>query len=272
MPAVPITLAGGRRITFEIEAGGPGPHFLLGVRKSGSTVLNSICQALCEMADRRFVRVGETFFDANVVAVDWSNDPAVRGLVHPGNVYGGFREMPVALRGLPMFERAPKLLMVRDPRDALISEYFSNAYSHSVPAAQDGADAVAAQILALRQQALAQDIGDWVLRAAGSMNHTMMQFAPLLGQDRTLVVKYEEVIFDKAGLIGHLSRQFGLAPTAAQVGEILAWADLRPEVENPRSFVRKVSPGDHTEKLDRGTIEVLNRQLAPAMALFGYAE
>jgi hypothetical protein len=216
-----------------------------------------------------------------VVAVDWLNDPALRALVHPGNIYGGFRNMPLALQGLPLFDTAPKLLMVRDPRDALVSEYFSNAYSHSVPDPQDGADAVAVQMLAKRQQALSQHISEWVLRAARGMNNTMMQYASLLHRGQgpkreqapgsTLVLKYEDMIFEKPTLIRHLAAQFDLEPAPEHVADVMGWADQRPAVEDPRAFIRKVVPGDHLEKLDRPTIEALNTILAPAMSLFGYA-
>jgi hypothetical protein len=274
MAEIILGLATGRRVAFQVQEGGPecawGPHFLLGVRKSGSSVLNNICQALARLNQRSFVPVGDIFFAANVVSGDWLGDPALRGLIRGGNIYGGFRDMPLALQGMPAFDAAAKILMVRDPRDALVSEYFSNAYSHSIPETTGSADAVTAQMLAKRQQALAQEVSGFVLGAAPAMNTTMQQYAPLLRDPRTLMLKYEDMVFDKATLIGHLCRQFGLQARPAQVAQILGWADKRPDTENPRAFVRKVTPGDHRAKLDTGTIARLNTVLAPSMALFGY--
>jgi hypothetical protein len=270
MPEMILGLANGRRVAFEVQNAGSGPYFLLGVRKSGSSVLNNICHALAQLNQRSFVPVGDIFFAANVVSGDWLGDPALRGLIRGGNIYGGFRDMPLALQGMPAFDAAPKILMVRDPRDALVSEYFSNAYSHSIPETTGSADAVAAQMLAKRQEALAQEIGGFVLGAARAMNTTLQQYMILLRDPHTLVLKYEDMVFDKAALIGHLCRQFGLHAREAEVAQILGWADKRPDMENPRAFVRKVTPGDHRAKLDSATITRLNAILAPSMAMFGY--
>jgi len=270
MPDITITLANGRRITFPIHEHGPGPQFLLGVRKSGSSILNNICRALALKAGRNFVAVGDTFFGQNVVTGDWVSDPALRQLIQPGNIYGGFRDMPLALQGHAAFDAAPKLIMVRDPRDALVSEYFSNAFSHSIPDISDESDAVASQMLEKRQQALAQRIGAYVLEMAPAMNDTMVQYATLAAQPQTLVVKYEDMIFDKPTLIAHLGKQFELPVHPAHAAQILGWADKRPFVEDPQAFIRKVRPGDHREKLDAGTINQLNALLHPAMTLFGY--
>ena len=270
MPDITIALANGRRITFPIQEHGPGPHFLLGVRKSGSSILNNICRALAQPAGRNFVSIGDTFFGENVVTGDWVSDPALRQLIRPGNIYGGFRDMPLALQGHPAFDSAPKLLMVRDPRDALVSEYFSNAFSHSIPDISDESDAVASQMLEKRQQALAQHIGTYVLEMAAAMNDTMVQYAALAAQPQTLVLKYEDMIFDKPALLAHLGQQFELPVRPAHAAQILGWADKRPLVEDPHAFIRKVSPGDHREKLDASTISRLNALLRPAMSLFGY--
>jgi hypothetical protein len=270
MPHITVALANGRQIAFEVAPAGHGPHFLLGVRKSGSSILNNIVKALARLDDRNFVDVGDTFFAANVLTTDWQSDPALRDLLRRGNIYGGFRDMPLALRGADLFDEAPKLLMVRDPRDALVSEYFSNAFSHNIPQQTGDSGEVTALMLEKRQQARGQDIADFVLHMAAAMNDTMMLYAPLVGQQPTLVLKYEDMIFDKRALIAHIGRQFSLAIRPGSIDHILGWADKRPTVEDPHAFVRKVRPGDHIDKLDAATIARLNEMLRPSMEVFGY--
>jgi hypothetical protein len=52
--------------------------------------------------------------------------------------------------------------------------------------------------------------------------------------------------------------------------DILGWADIRPKNEQPTAFVRKVTPGDHREKLSSECIAKITETLRPAMDLFGY--
>jgi hypothetical protein len=43
-----------------------------------------------------------------------------------------------------------------------------------------------------------------------------------------------------------------------------------PDAEQPTAFIRKVTPGDHREKLSPTIIEELNGVFADEMHLFGY--
>jgi len=271
MSETTITLANGREIAFAVPPAGAGPAcFLLGIRKCGSSVLNSICGALAKMNNRGFVDVGHTFFTGNVLTRDWQRDQALCSIVRQGVVYGGFRDMPLGLLNDPAFREGPKFLMVRDPRDALVSEYFSNAYSHHIPPSTGDEHAVTANMLEKREQALAADISDYVLRMAGPMKHTMLLFRDALALPNVEIVTYEDLILDKPRLIGLLARRFGMQVSQAETAAILGWADKIPTVEDPRAFVRRVRPGDHREKLDTATIARLNVVLRPAMSLFGY--
>nr|MBA3810888.1 hypothetical protein [Caulobacteraceae bacterium] len=44
----------------------------------------------------------------------------------------------------------------------------------------------------------------------------------------------------------------------------------RPPVEDPSAHVRKVTPGDHVDKLKPATIAALNTRLAPILRDHGY--
>jgi hypothetical protein len=271
MPDVTISLTAGRQVSFAVPDGGEGPTcFLLGVRKSGSSILNSIASALARLNGRGFVDVGHTFFTGNVLTGDWQRDAALQNILRPGVIYGGFRDMPLGLLNDKVFIGAPKFLMVRDPRDALVSEYFSNAYSHLIPERSGEAAAVTEKMLAQRELALSADIRDYVLRMARPMNRTMCLFAPLLHLPRLNTVHYEDMILCKRRLIRILGRHFRLKASDDDIAGILAWADEIPVAENPRAFVRRVVPRDHLDKLDEPTIARLNDVLRPAMSMFGY--
>src|ERR1022692_845783 len=115
-----IHLRSGRQVAFDVDEGlNSSPLFVLGVVKSGSSLLNMLCSDLARVNRCRFVDVGGVFFDANIPAADWSADVGWLPIVRPGNMYGGFRAMPRALEDQQIFQASPKVLMVRDPRDAL---------------------------------------------------------------------------------------------------------------------------------------------------------
>jgi hypothetical protein len=271
MGQVTIAMRNGRRIVFEIDFGLEGPaYFVFGVRKSGSTLLNRVAAALSELNRRMFVNVGDAFFQQNVLPIDWQFDPALPEILHPGNVYGGFRDMPFPLLSSTLFERSPKVLIVRDPRDALVSEYFSNAYSHPIPDQTLESSDTKALMERHRQQALKSGPDIYVLEQARDMARTITEFAAVAKASTTMLVKYEDYIFNKRQLICNIAQHFGWTIDEDSIVKILQWADIRPEKEDPRAFIRKVTPGDHREKLQPATIVRLNTLLLRAMRLLDY--
>ena len=241
-------------------------YFLFGVRKSGSSVLNNIVRAIATMNDMHYIDVAGSFFQKGVRVAEWQFDPELGTLLRPGNLYAGFRNFPVGLAQDARLLKGRKVLMVRDPRDALVSEYFSNAFSHSIP--QSGQ--TRKDMLSERAQALNSEIDAFVLKKAPSMKTTLREYSALQGGPALKLFRYEDVITEKRALIAQLCEFYSWAVSELQVDQILGWADVMPSVERPTEFVRKVIPGDHREKLRTGTIDRLNEIFADEMAQYGY--
>src|ERR1700756_3655858 len=89
-------------------------YFVFGVRKSGSSILNSIVGALAGMNGIQFIDVAGTLFRSGLRVSDWQNDSGLCELLRPGNVYGGFRNFPTGLACDVRFRESRKLFMVRD--------------------------------------------------------------------------------------------------------------------------------------------------------------
>ena len=245
---------------------GQDSYFVFGVRKSGSSILNSIVGALAGMNGVRFIDVAGTLFKSGLRVADWQSDGDLRALLRPGNVYGGFRNFPTGLACDPGFRRWRKVLMVRDPRDALVSEYFSNAYSHSIPQGGSGRSAM----LAERDAALTSDLQSYVLKMAPSMRRALREYFPLLDDPTARIVRYEDRILQKRRLIAEICEFFSWSVSSENVGHILGWADIIPDCERPTAFVRRVRPGDHVEKLDPATIRELELYFRQELSCFGY--
>ena len=278
-----VDLADGRRVSFNAAAPGAEADtcFILGIRKCGSSIMNSMVADLARANNRHFMDVAGRFFEANVPERIWRIDPAARTLIVPGQVHGGFRAMPLTFADQPLYEKARKILLVRDPRDALVSEYFSNAYSHSVPqdAVENGRDprqsgapgGAAHDMLALRRDALRTSIEAYVLRQAPALNRTFLEYEHAAADPYTRIFRYESVILAKRQWLADIASHFGWpAPHDEFLDGMMGWADIVPEDEQPDRFIRRVRPGDHKTKLSPSVVASLNDILAPAMRIFGY--
>jgi hypothetical protein len=255
-------------IAFDLADDAARPmFFLFGVRKSGSSIMNSMVTSLARMNGLHYVDVAGRLFEAGVSVATWQPDRSMACLLRGGNVFGGFRNAPLGLVGQAALEEAPQILLVRDPRDALVSEYFSNAYSHSLPEAGEARE----QLLAERARAQSNEIGPYVTRMAPRLRATLREYRPFLSHPRMRVYHYERAILDKRWFLTDLCAHFGWQASEEQINLILGWADVRPDVEEPTAFIRKVTPGDHREKLRPGTIAKLNSVFEDEMRLFGYA-
>lgn len=246
--------------------------FVISIRKSGSTMITHMTKLIAEALGLGFLDVGSWLFYNNVPAQVLYDDPAMSTIIRPGLIYSGFRDYPLVLRDNPQFRDARKLVFIRDPRDALVSEYFSNAYSHNIPEKDESenASSVTNVMTELRTAALETDVENYVLQRAQAFAATAKGFFSELQEPHTLVLRYEDWIFNKLGLIELLCRHLDLPLTEEQMRRIAPLTDIQPKVENPRNFVRKVTPGDHREKLSPQGIEKLNTKLADVLKAFGY--
>jgi hypothetical protein len=271
MATMALTLTSGRQIAFDVDAGGDGPaFFVLSLARSGSTLLNEIVEGLAAANGRRFIEVGVSFFEANIEVDEYSVDPALVRLVRPGNVYGGFRSLPPILAWSELFSTGRKVLLVRDPRDALVSLYYSDAYSHLVPEPTDGFDDVRRMMEERRQRARSMSIDDYVIERARPTARILMGYLPLIRSSTVRWLRYEDTIFEKSSLIASVAEHFGWKADDEVTARIVSTSDVLPEAENPLDFIRQVKPGDHVAKLRPATVVALNRILGAAMRPYGY--
>jgi len=260
-------------VQFDVEAHGHGrAFFILGIRKSGSTLLNRTCAALARYNSVNFVDIAGTFFQNNIPVSEWINEKGLGKVLRPGNAYGGFRNMPVCFNGTRTFTNSKKVLLVRDPRDALVSEFFSNAYSHSMPAKQAFEKGAAANIMLERKKALESTIQEYVFSRVPLMRRTFLEYQPITTDPNALILKYEDVVFRKREMIAAILKHFRWECGPHAITKLLDKVDIRPPEEDPTAFIRKVTPGDHREKLSADAIAELNTQLREVLELFGYDE
>ena len=180
-------------------------------------------------------------------------------------VFGGMIE------GISEFQRYRVVLMVRDPRDVLVSEYFSVAYSHVMPPQQSSKYQEAVD---LREAARMMSLDDYVLTKSIDLVGILERYKDLL-LDRYSNVRlnrFEEMVGNFDAWLDELLAHCNL-PISDDLRHELREdnARKRPTSEDIYSHIRKGQPGDFREKLKPETIDELNRRFASILPAFGYS-
>jgi len=194
-----------------------------------------------------------------------------------GYVYGVIRLMD---KEHPSYELTEHLLsdvnlkgkkvavLVRDPRDILVSMYYSFGFSH----AGSPNEAIWAYQDKRSKTISAMSIDDYSLYAAPVLNEKFERLHALRSNnhpDEVMVFKYEDMIYNYESFYKQLNGFLELEDYAKK----RIYEATRPrEKEQPDKHKRLGIPGDYRQKLEKHTIQELNNILEPALRHFGYLE
>src|SRR5262249_47470655 len=114
-----------------------------------------------------------------------------------GYCFAGFRDLPPWLNGSDVLRRARKLVIVRDPRDMLVSLYYSFKHSHWFPEAQT--PQFEAEVGCMRRDT-ELSLDEFCMAYAWAYNRTFWRLDIVLRDENALVLRYEDFVYDKVGL------------------------------------------------------------------------
>jgi len=244
------------------------PLFAFSVHKCGSTLMHSMIQKACLAANVPAVTLPDIMFNMGEVGIDWMSDPALLSIFQKGLVFFGFRNLPPVLKQPEAALRDRRfVLLVRDPRDALVSQYFSfgrKQSSHAVPTKNP--DAFIKQINAVKET----EIDIYVRQAAHGLRNKLNDYRNHLNFDHGMVRRYEDIYFDKQSFLTDIFDHFGISIRPQIIAQVAQNHDIRPEQEDDSKHIRKGTPGDHREKLAPATISSLNEVFRDVGAFYGY--
>jgi hypothetical protein len=195
-------------------------------------------------------------------------------------VYLGNRQAVASLTSFAQGKSA-SMVMLRDPRDCLVSMYYSFLGSHASP--RYATDSVRREQLSRAEKTVFKpDIDHYVLSMAEvykSQLTDILRFADKTS--RNTFIKYEDCIHNKSRLIqwiytglhdpalkgpvasGTTNRRCavsyvpsGLHPLLLKI--IAITQNRIPRSEKPQKHIRVAVPGDHVKKLKKGTISKLD--------------
>lgn len=257
-----------------------GRILIFTMHKSASLFLHRVCADLARLTNRTYfspnggdVRVALKELAAN--ADFWTH-----------NTSGCFGPLRAYIE-VPEMRQARILLHLRDPRDVLVSMFYSYCYSHvgevaggtgyRKEIADQGIDNFVLKLATAPRPPVTGDYGTgaplWefagnVQQRYGNYVHHLLRNP----QRDVVLVRYEDMLADLDGWLGSVAERFEVSD-AALIEEL---ADsYRPMFdrrdENKWVHTRKMTPGDYVEKLSPATITELDRIFENTLNCLGYS-
>ena len=159
-----------------------------------------------------------------------------------------------------------RIFHVRDPRDILVSEYFSLGWIH--PEGQN---------LSQRRNEIQQmSVDQYVLQILETSSWPLhKKYDPLMKLDLKnpdfTLVRYEDMVLDFPRWVEATIAPFEFRNPKRMISRyVKKFASQFDVSTESMSHRRKVTPGDHKEKLKPETIEALNERFSDVLDRFGY--
>ena len=242
----------------------------MGLNRSASQWIKSVLRRVSETEGLVHVRWNEMAFDSSYPFLDrLESVEEYQHIFKPrGYLYSAFGGYPV---GIPNFARYKVILAVRDPRDILVSRYYSKAFSHRLPfEGSDKRDSV----LQEREQARGQSVDDFVLEKSEKLKQNYDTYLDQLLNDHpdVHVARYEDMTADVNAWMESILDYIEISPSQSIKEEILEEAQSvqNKKREDVNSHIRKGQPGDYKHKLSPSTISKLNKKFSQILSHLNY--
>ena len=240
--------------------------FVFAFAKSGSVLINSVVQSVMSEWGVPVVDFATQLYHdgIDIAAVQCNLSRLFAG---QGYCYAGFRELPRSMLGSATISSARKVLVVRDPRDMLTSRYYSTKFSHGF---MERGSAPFRRLMGEMIKDGRMDIDEYCLYYSWMINSQLLSYVDVISDRKTLILRYEDFIYDKRRLVQQLCDWFSIGLSSSRIEAIAVAHDIIPETERPDQHIRQVHPGDYRRKLKPETIVALNAVLRRFFVTFGY--
>ncbi len=253
--------------TFSFEAESPHSSFpsffAFGIYKGASGLLFSILSDICHKNHGiPVINLPDLLFLEGLSFLHLNSTSVTDFYTQEGYGFVGFREMP----NLWIKEFLPgrkKIVLLRDPRDLLVSLYYSMKYSHYINEKNQ-------DLKKFRNSLQDIEINQFVVQEKENVKSKFDSYQNLDHLDSVKLFRYEDIILSKKQWVKDMCDFLGLSLNENQVREILNKHDIIPTTENIQSHVRRVIPGDHLNKLNAEIIEELNEYFKDYLYKYSY--
>ena len=243
-------------------------HF--SVNKSATQYIKSILRKAAIENGMTPVSIGDYAFHSTMPFLNRLSDKEWKEYTHIFKPKGYMHTVFGAMVRIPHLEQYKIILIVRDPRDVLVSGYFSKAFSHPLPPSESDKRA---RFEENRQQAQTETIDEYVLKNSEKIYDIYTDYVQYLLEKNThvYVCKYEEMINDfETWLMGLLNyAELEISPELKQQFITEHQAKI-PKKEDPNQHLRKGKAGDYKTKLQAKTIDNLNIKFKEILKYFNF--
>ncbi|MEZ0153470.1 MAG: sulfotransferase domain-containing protein [Candidatus Reddybacter sp.] len=233
--------------------------YIFAFAKSGSTLLDNMVSTYCKIINIPTFSLFNAAFGQGISTNDIAED-ALACIKQEGVIYTGFRHFPAFNLEL---SGANTILLTRDPRDMLVSMYYSIIKSHVIPEGNSG-------MQKNRERAVLLDINDYAISHANNYNNHFKRYRLMLDNSDLTTFRYEDVIYEKEKWLNAVVVKLGVEVRPKIITSVAKQFDIIPENEKEDKHIRQVHPGNYLEKLTPDTIVKLNDSLGEFLSFYNY--
>lgn len=178
--------------------------------------------------------------------------------------FGPLRAESVSL--VPTLPNLTPIIHIRDPRDCLVSYYYSICYSHVLP----GPGPARNHLLRMREHYKSVGVDEFCLEVMtnGDRSFRLLRAAAEANSD-AIVSRYEHMVADLTNWLKDLVRRLPITVAHDRLVSLEA-ENAAPATENVHSHKRQVKPGDFRRKLRLSSQEMLTEFFSDDLRYFGY--
>ena len=239
--------------------------FAFSLHKAGSSLLTKMLMQYCTLTNISFIdlprMIEKNDLDIDQIEIDSVDQP----IFESGYCLLGWRHFPPFLRH-HNFSKSKNILLVRDPRDRLVSLYFSMLKSHYVP----NKGYIRNILLASRKATEELTIDEFVISYIPEVITQWNRYHEFLDHRTTKIYRYEDVIYRKEEWLIDIVNYFEFPYDQKTIEKVSIENDIRPEAERPNEHIRQVKPGNYNLHLKKETIQKINRELGGYLMRYDY--
>jgi hypothetical protein len=179
----------------------------------------------------------------------------------------GWRNIPMSfLRYKSALSNFPSVVLIRDPRDCVVSAYYSFLKNHCLP--RNHNSTAAKEIIEEREKSAGMSIDQWALKNVARFTNELSRIA-LFMHHNMRIYRYEDIWESKGEFLSSVIGNLGLPFSEPAFQNAFDRINIAPGTDR-RGHVRQGKPGDHRAKLSPETIDQINLRYQSLLSFFGY--
>lgn len=235
----------------------------IGMTRGGSSIISEIISVMAQSQGYEAVDIEGGHYDRGVPP-EHISPQVFENIALNGYYYGPFRGASSPLRKADL-RGLQKIVVVRDPRDCLVSHYYAMKNIHTSFSIGKNIDEMQ------KGREISLGIDDHCLDVVDDYREILRGLMSFLYRNSDAIVyRYEDIFSNPMEWIMAMSARLGFVLSDEALAKAVVMADFVSASENEFAHKRQGRPGDHIQKLRGATIESISRSLEPELSLLGY--